>query len=121
MNIYLDIDGVLFSDEFIEYVETNYPNSTYWLTTHCWQKENNTIPLLSRFFGEETMVYIRKIIPTEWNMLMTEAIVFTMPFLWFEDGIMASEQKALEAHNALDSYIEVDLRKNPQYGIYLHG
>lgn len=54
-------------------------------------------------------------------MLMTEAIVFTMPFLWFEDGIMASEQKALEAHNALDSYIEVDLRKNPQYGIYLHG
>ena len=67
-NIYLDIDGVLLSDvvskanhsdEFIKYVVTNYP--TYWLTTHCRQKENYTIPLLSRFFPEETMKYIHQI------------------------------------------------------------
>ncbi len=43
MNIYLDIDGVLRGAaspvedvaNFLNYVIDNYPDSTYWLTTHC--------------------------------------------------------------------------------------
>lgn len=43
MNIYLDIDEVLIANkmysathanEFLKYILTKYPNSTYWLTTH---------------------------------------------------------------------------------------
>lgn len=120
-NIYLDIDGVLLAndqnpakhaDKFIKYVVEKFPNSTYWLTTHCRQKENYTVQLLSRFFSEDTMVYIRKIIPTEWDVLKTEAIDFSKPFLWFEDGIFPEERKALTKYNVLDNYIEVDLAKD---------
>lgn len=120
-NIYLDIDGVLLSDvvskanhsdEFIKYVVRNYPNSTYWLTTHCRQKENYTIPLLSRFFGEETMKYIRQIKHTEWDVLKTEGIDFSTPFLWFDDDLFEGEKKELIKHNVLDNWIEVDFYKN---------
>jgi len=121
MNIYLDIDGVLLSDvvskanhsdEFIKYVETNYPNSTYWLTTHCWQKENNTIPLLSRFFGKDTMKYVKQIKPTEWDEFKTDAIDFSTPFLWFDDDLFEEEKKELIKHNVLDNWIQVDFYKD---------
>ncbi len=120
-NIYLDIDGVLLandmykanhSEEFIKYVVTNYPNSTYWLTTHCRQKENYTIPLLTRFFPEETMKYIRQIKPTEWNIFKTDGIDFTSPFLWFDDDLFEGEKKELIKHNTLESWIEVNLSKD---------
>jgi len=51
MNIYLDIDGVLlernlkparYAPEFITYVLTHYPDSTYLLTTHC--QGDTTVP-----------------------------------------------------------------------------
>jgi len=84
-DIYLDVDGVLLAndrnpalhaDEFIRSVVTAFPDSTYWLTTHCRKNDNYVVPLLSRFFPEETMQYIRRIIPTEWNILKTEVIDF---------------------------------------------
>ncbi|MCX6733035.1 MAG: hypothetical protein NTV98_05865 [Candidatus Roizmanbacteria bacterium] len=121
MNIYLDIDGVLLvdvackanhSDEFIKYVVTHFPDSTYWLTTHCRQKENYTIPLLSRFFGEETMKYIRQIKPTEWDVFKTEGIDFSTPFLWFDDDLFDGEKKELIKHNVLDNWIQVDFYKD---------
>lgn len=51
-NIYLDIDGVLLANdkypanhvhEFLEYVLTKYPDTTYWLTTHCQGDANRPI------------------------------------------------------------------------------
>lgn len=122
-NIYLDIDGVIlpyntdkvkYVDEFIKYIVTNY--SVYWLTTHCRYKEdNNVIPYLSRYFSEETMEFIKKIKPTEWNILKTEAIDFSTPFLWFDDNINDGEKQELIKHNVLDNWIEVDLRKNENH------
>lgn len=122
-NIYLDIDGVILPydvnpvkhvDEFIKYVVTNY--STYWLTTHCRQKEdNNVIPYLSRYFSGETMEFIKKIKPTEWNIIKTEAIDFSTPFLWFEDKLLEGEKQELIKHNVLDNWIEVDLRKDENH------
>lgn len=118
-NIYLDIDGVIlandanpanYADEFIRHLVTTYP--TYWCTTHCRQQENYTAPLLSRFFSLETMDYIKKIIPTDWNTLKTEAIDFSAPFLWFDDELYDDEKEVLLEHGALDNWVEVDLRKN---------
>jgi len=123
-NIYLDIDGVLlanelnpakYADEFIKYILTKYPDSTYWLTTHCRQKENYTVQLLSRFFKGESLEYIKKIKPTEWNVLKTEVIDFSQPFLWFEDRLLKGERQELIKHNVLDNWIEVDLRKDEEH------
>jgi len=120
-NIYLDIDGVLiandanpakYADDFIKYVVSKFPDSTYWLTTHCRQKENYTIPLLSRFFSEEAMKYLRQIKPTEWDIFKTEGIDFSLPFLWFDDDLFEGEKKELVKHNALDNWIEVDYYKD---------
>ena len=126
--IYLDIDGVILPyntdkvkhvDEFIKYVVTNYP--IYWLTTHCRHKEdNNVIPYLSRYFSLETMEYIKKVQPTEWNILKTEAIDFSSPFLWFDDNINDGEKQELMKHNVLDNWIEVNLRKDENHlGVFL--
>lgn len=127
MNIYLDIDGVLlandansanYADEFIKYVVTHH--STFWLTTHCRQKENYTISLLSRFFSEETMKYIRQIKPTEWDLNKTEGIDFSSPFLWFDDDLFEGEKQELTKHNVLENWIEVNLRKDEnQLGKFL--
>lgn len=121
MNIYLDIDGVLLANdqnpakhasEFIRYVVKKFPNSTYWLTTHCRQKENYTVQLLSRFFPEEIMKYIRQIKPTEWDILKTEGIDFSSPFLWFDDDLFDGEKTELERHNVQNNWIEVNLGKD---------
>jgi len=118
-NIYLDIDGVLlandackanYSEEFIAYVVSHFP--TYWLTTHCRQKENYTVKLLSRFFPEETMKYICQIKPTEWDVFKTEGIDFSQPFLWFDDDLFEGEKKKLIEHNVIDNWIEVNLAKD---------
>ncbi len=123
-NIYLDIDGVLlanelnpakYSDEFIKHVLTKYPESTYWLTTHCRQKENYTVQLLSRFFKGKTLELIKKIKPTEWNTLKTEAIDFSIPFLWFDDDLYDGEKQILIKHNVLDNWIEVNLDKDENH------
>lgn len=118
-NIYLDIDGVIlandknpanYADKFIKHVVTNYP--AYWLTTHCRQRENYVVPLLSRFFPEETMKFIRQIKPTDWDVNKTEAIDFSTPFLWFDDDLYPGEREVLVKHNVLDNWIQVDLGKN---------
>lgn len=118
-NIYLDIDGVLLAndkntakhaDEFIKYVVENYP--TYWLTTHCKSEDNYVAELLSRYFSEETMRYVRQIKPTTWNTWKTEAIDFSSPFLWFDDDLFEKEKIELVKHSVLENWIEVDLRKN---------
>lgn len=126
-NIYLDVDGVIlaneknkanYADEFIKHIVTNY--TVFWLTTHCHNKENYTIPLLSRFFSEETMVYVRKIRPTEWDVNKTDGIDFSSPFLWFDDDLYEGEKQELVKRNLLDNWIEVNLAKDEnQLGKFL--
>lgn len=124
MNIYLDIDGVLltkdqrptnYSKEFIEYVLTNYPDTTYWLTTHCQGDANRPIRDIGHLFDDETIEFMKQIKPTTWlhSSSKTAAIDFSEPFLWFDDNIFLSERQQLIKHNALDNWINVDLRKDP--------
>lgn len=122
MNIYLDIDGVLlinenqaapFADEFLSYILTNYPDSTYWLTTHCWKGENRAAAILSPVLKPETAALLPKIKPTEWGEYKTDAIDFSQPFLWFDDDLFPEEEKILRQNNASSSQVRVNLYQDP--------
>lgn len=122
MNIYLDIDGVLlinencaspFADEFLRAVIGQHPDTTYWLTTHCWQGENRAVKVLTPHLKPETIALLMKVKPTLWGELKTDGIDFTETFLWFDDDLFPDERKVLINHNVLSSYVEVDLRKDP--------
>lgn len=127
-NIYLDIDGVLLvneqnaaphADEFLQFILVNYPDTTYWLTTHCWQEVNRTVEVLTPVLQSETIELIKRIKPTEWGEAKTDAIDFSKPFFWFDDDLYPEEKAALEAHNALASWIEVNLTHEPNRLKYL--
>lgn len=119
MNIYLDIDGVIlvnnkqiasYSQEFIQYIVKNH--KVYWLTTHCRGNALYTFDLMKKFFNKETMKYIKKILPTYWEVNKTEAIDFSKPFLWFDDDLFEEEKKVLIKNNCLKSLVEINLAKD---------
>ena len=122
MNIYLDIDGVLLASErtaaegadgFLTAVLAKYPESTYWLTTHCWRGQFTAIHVLAPHLKPETVKLLEMVKKTDWDEWKTDAINFSQPFLWFDDDLYPEEKRALEAHNALNSHILLDLYKNP--------
>ena len=121
MNIYLDIDGVLlandlnparYANEFIRYVIDKYPDSTYWLTTHCQGDATVPIQHVGHLFEADVVELMKKIKPTKWDLAKTRAIDFNQPFLWFDDDLFFEEKQDLLKHNAMDNWIEVDLTKN---------
>lgn len=122
MNIYLDIDGVLvtnneaaqYANEFLRYVITNYPDSTFWLTTRCQGNAETTVNQISKYFDDDVAVSLKAIKPTVWNVAKTEAIDFTKPFLWFDDTLLYGEREVLTAHHAFNKHILINLRKNPK-------
>ena len=120
-NIYLAIDGVLLANElnlanhaqdFLKYILTTYPDTTYWLTTHCRGDAHTPIQRFGHFFDEETVTLMKRIKPTNWNINKTEAIDFETPFLWFDDDLFEGEKIDLMKHNTLDSWCEIDLAQN---------
>ncbi len=122
MNIYLDIDGVLLAnennaaqhaDEFLQHILNKYPDSTYWLTTHNWRGENRAIEVLSPVLKPETVELLKRIKPTEWGELKTDAINFEEDFLWFDDDLWPDELKVLERNNATGRMVMIDLNKDP--------
>lgn len=122
MNIYLDIDGVLlanesnaspYADEFLQAVLKEYPDSTYWLTTHNWKGENRAKTVLTPHLRPETVLLLDKVKPTVWGELKTDGIDFSQKFLWLDDDLWPDELKALEAHDATHNFIMIDLSKDP--------
>lgn len=125
VNIYLDIDGVIVSNtedkaanyakEFLEYVVSNYPDSTYWLTTHCQGDADRPINNIKHLFDDETIELMKRIKPTVWmeTSKKTDAIDFSKPFLWFDDNLFYGDRQVLVDNEVLDNWIEVDLRKDP--------
>jgi hypothetical protein len=120
-NIYLDIDGVILAneenlsigaEEFIKYAVENF--DVYWLTTHCTQSDaTHAINYVMRAGSESLRPHLEKLIPTSWSDNKTEAIDFSKPFLWFDDDCYLAEKRDLEANNAFNSWVEVDLRNYP--------
>lgn len=122
MNIYLDIDGVLLANEenasnhvheFLKLVHERFPDSTYWLTTHCRGNAKNAVERLRTVLRPETLELLQTIKPTMWRVAKTEAIDFTQPFIWFDDDLFDDEREDLVKHNALDNWVEVNLSKDP--------
>lgn len=122
MNIYLDIDGVilandkqaaLHADDFIRYIVKRHP--AYWLTTHCRNLGDDPVPTLARFFDAGIVDLLKQIKPSYWDVLKTEAIDFGRPFLWFDDDLLDTEREILEQHNALGSWVEVDLARDQHH------
>ncbi len=122
MNIYLDIDGVLlinekhatpYADELLQAILHEFPDSTYWLTTHNWKGENRAKEVLAPHLKPETVVLLDKVKPTEWGDMKTDAIDFSQKFLWLDDDLWPEEVEVLEKHNATDNFIMIDLAKDP--------
>jgi hypothetical protein len=120
-NIYLDIDGVLLTKdrrpaphvkEFLSYVLKNFPDSTYWLTTHCKGDTTDTMRNIGHLFDSETLILLRNVKPTKWEIAKTEGINLSKSFLWFDDNIFSGERQTLTDHGLLDNWIEVNLSKN---------
>lgn len=121
MNIYLDIDGVLLANEnnlaigaaeFIKYATGHF--DVYWLTTHCMDgTAEHAIDYVNRASDEDLRPWLSQFRPVTWSVKKTEAIDFSKPFLWFDDDCFSGEKIDLHEHNALNSWIEIDLRKTP--------
>ena len=119
MNIYLDIDGVLmandqrvanYAHEIVEHLVNKYP--VYWLTTHCHGDSSYTINHLKQFFNSETIKLMEKIKPTNWDILKTDAVDFSEPFIWFEDDLFDGEKEILKQNNKFDSWVEINFSKD---------
>lgn len=119
-NIYIDIDGVILTkggapaahlDVFLRYILSNY--SVFWLTSRCQGDSKYTVRYLSQFLLPDTVSLIAKIKPTTFQVDKTEAIDFSKSFFWLDDDLFASEKNTLLEHNQYDSWVEVNLIKNP--------
>lgn len=122
MNIYLDIDGVLLANDwnaanhandFLRFVLDKFPDTTYWLTTHCQGDSNTPIQHVGHLFEPDVVELMRKIKPTRWDLAKTRAINYDEPFLWFDDDLFYEEKQTLIKQGVLDNWIEVNLAKDP--------
>lgn len=112
MDIYLDVDGVLFSMhngrfhlrdgviDFLYFLTRNFANC-YWLTN--WNDEFNE--LLEKMYAGDIA---RKFKTCNWKVNKALAIDYSRKFLWIEDCLYDEEIEILIKHNCLDSYIYVE-------------
>ena len=116
--IYLDIDGVLLTrhhsravdgaDAFLGFVLSKY--DCYWLTTHCRNGQTDyLLKMLAGYFSDNVMNRLKKVKPTVWNTLKTEAIDFNAEFYWLDDYVFEAEKDVLKRHGCLDRLILVNL------------
>ena len=125
-NVYIDIDGVILTkgvvpalhlDKFLKYVLDKY--SVFWLTSRCHGDCKYTLSYLSKFFPEETVNLFRQIKPTNFQVDKTEAIDFNKRFFWLDNEIFESEKTTLIKNGKYDSWIEVNLIKDPNQLLHL--
>ena len=125
-NIYIDIDGVILTrggvpaahlDKFLRYILSNY--SVFWLTSRCHGDSKYTVRYLSQFLLPDTVVLTEMIKPTNFQLDKTEAIDFSKRFFWLDDELFDSEKNTLRQHNKYDSWLEINLIKNPNQLLYL--
>lgn len=122
MKLYVDIDGVLLTtkltqkaphaDFFVKYITEKF--DCYWLTTHCKGDVTPALNYLKNYFSENTISLIKKIKPTNWTTLKTEAINFSEGFYWLEDFPLQIEKEILNQFLCLENLILVDLNQKDE-------
>lgn len=120
--LYLDIDGVLLTCkrtapadgaiEFIAYVVNTF--DCYWLTTHCKGGVNKAVHYLAAYFDNPTLQLLAQVKPAYWDALKTEAIDFTLDFVWLEDYPFEAERAVLVLNNCPENLIVVDLNNKDE-------
>lgn len=118
--IYIDIDGVLLdyktgkpaehAEELIMFL-TSGRYECYWLTTHCKGDAQTALDYLSEHFSEKIMKRLRRIRPTRWTDMKTEAIDLLSDFVWLEDYPFQAEISQLYRYQKEDSLYKVDLQR----------
>lgn len=117
--IYFDIDGVIKGVaspqkdviDLLRYCLNNYPNTVYWLTTHCRSGENHTDFALRGEFPDDLVDELYdKFLPTDWGVLKTDAIDLDSDFVWFDDNLFETERMVLERNYVSDGFF----RMNPK-------
>ena len=122
IKLYLDIDGVLLTKkqtrisdncvEFLEYIVGRF--DCYWLTTRCKGDVNSTLESLSGFFDSRSIVNLKKIKPTSWDSLKTEAIDISEEFYWLDDAPLQAEIDYLKKNGVLNRLFIVDLERKDE-------
>lgn len=118
--IYIDIDGVLLdyktgkpaehAEELIMFL-TSGRYDCYWLTTHCKGDVHTALDYLSEHFSDKVMKRLRRIKPTQWTDLKTEAIDLLSDFVWLEDYPFQAEISQLYKYQKYDSLYKIDLTR----------
>ena len=104
-------------DKFLMHILNNY--SVFWLTSRCHGDSKYTVRYLSQFLLPDTFVLTEMIKPTNFQLDKTEAIDFSKRFFWLDDELFDSEKNTLRQHNKYDSWLEINLIKNPNQLLYL--
>lgn len=125
MKIYLDVDETILNNDYRNIRPANYlkeflenilsKHDVYWLTTHCDGDASVPVWYLRRYFSEDLINLVSKIKPTSWKVLKIEAINLDEDFMWFDDTLMQTEEKMLREKGKLDSFVLVDIDKNPDF------
>jgi hypothetical protein len=112
VDIYLDVDGVLFTAEnnrfqlrdgfidFLDFITKNFINC-YWLT--CWNDGFNDV--LQQVYAQDIA---RKFKTAEWIDNKALAIDYSRSFIWIEDGICPEEMQILKQKNCVNNYIAIN-------------
>jgi len=125
MKIYLDIDDTLIQHEGFNTAPAKYlkeflqniivKHEVFWLTTHCDGDPTTPISYMSRYITQDLIPLIMRIKPTRWNISKTEGIALDEDFMWFDDLLLPSDERALNNAGKLNSHIKVDLYANPEF------
>jgi len=112
-NLYLDVDGVIlflkkgaipyeYVDDFMfDFVLSSKHlfNKIYWLS--CWTKTGSA----ERLYLEYPKLKDFEAIPLEWKILKTNAIDWSQPFIWLEDGVLTEERKIFHERAVANQHI----------------
>lgn len=120
MNLYLDIDGVLISDdprsfgtpapqvkEFLQALNAS-GHPVYWLTTHCMDGDLTHLrEYLQKYLPPDVYAHTVGYKPNIWHEFKTDGIDFSQDFLWFDDDPTLQEREILYSRGAEDNLVLV--------------
>lgn len=122
-NLYLDIDGTIITKqggieanhlyEFLSFALKKF--DCYWLTSHCKGDSSTALEHIKNKISEKSFELLKKFKPTYFELWKTEGINFSNDFVWLDDYAFDGEKEMLKKNGALQNFIQVDLKSNPNH------